>query len=298
MAAYTFSVIPNNTNNTNFRAWGQNVSSRILTAGLVQTSDTGQIDWGTVAAPGAAQTSAGYEIFRFADALQATTPIFLKLEYGSGSNANNPGLFFTVGSGSDGAGSLTGVTTGRCNVGTSSNSTSSINCFLSGNTGRLSFALWSHGTGSTTTLALGFGIERTVDANGAQTSEGALITWRNAQDGVSTGYKQLAWNGTTGNYTANETSWGMLWPAKGTGNGASGTILATYPQFFTRGYYLAPGYIWLGAFNNDFASNSTFTIPHYGANHTYIFLGNSAWHSIGGNRADTTGNTSMMMLYE
>jgi hypothetical protein len=45
----------------------QGIAAQIAAMGLVQTSDTGQINWVTVARP-ALNTIAGYEIWRFNDA--------------------------------------------------------------------------------------------------------------------------------------------------------------------------------------------------------------------------------------
>ena len=77
--------------------------------GLVQTSDTGQIDTATVTRPITAIT-AGYETFRFNDSLQGIAPMFMKLEFGSGDNTPvTPAMWVTVGTGTDGAGTVTGI---------------------------------------------------------------------------------------------------------------------------------------------------------------------------------------------
>lgn len=56
----------------------------LIEAGLVQTGDTGQLDIDAVAALPADNTYAGYRMYRFNDALQATSPIFIKIEFGCG----------------------------------------------------------------------------------------------------------------------------------------------------------------------------------------------------------------------
>ena len=92
-----------------FRTWGSAISSALTTIGLTNTSDTGQINWTTVTRP-TANTMAGYEIWRFNDTLQSTRPIFIKLEYGTGSNVLYPHMVASIGTGSDGAGTLTNPT--------------------------------------------------------------------------------------------------------------------------------------------------------------------------------------------
>lgn len=95
-----------------FQAWAQGISTA-LTALLTKTADTGQIAQPIVAAKPALSGVAGYEIFRFNDAQQATFPIFIKVEYGMSSGANAAALYITTGTGSDGAGAITGARIGR-----------------------------------------------------------------------------------------------------------------------------------------------------------------------------------------
>src|SRR4051812_38221933 len=71
-----------------FRAWGSGIAAQIAAMGLVQTSDTGQINWTTVTRPGI-NVLAGYEMWRFADSLQATKPVFIRLDYGIAPVAND-----------------------------------------------------------------------------------------------------------------------------------------------------------------------------------------------------------------
>jgi hypothetical protein len=94
-----------------FRAWTQLVHDLLVGAcGWVQTADTGQFDLATGVAPVASPQYQGYRIYRLNDALQASAPIFLKVEFGWGGAATStPGLRFNVGTGSDGAGTLTGT---------------------------------------------------------------------------------------------------------------------------------------------------------------------------------------------
>jgi hypothetical protein len=89
--------------------------------GLTQTADTGQVNWTTVTYSSTANTSSGYEIYEFTDALQSTYPIYLKIEYGTGDDpaaANgSPTIWLTVGQGSNGSGTLTGTLTTRTQIG-------------------------------------------------------------------------------------------------------------------------------------------------------------------------------------
>ena len=91
-----------------FRAWGLDLATRIAVAGLVQTADTGQINWATVTRP-AASAYGGYEIWRFDDTLQGSSPVYIKIEYGSSNNQATPAIRVTISSGTNGAGTPTGL---------------------------------------------------------------------------------------------------------------------------------------------------------------------------------------------
>src|SRR4029077_7614980 len=135
---------------------------------------------------------------RFNDTLQATVPVFVKLEYGSGSSVNNPSIHLSVGNGSNGSGGLTGVLSTRQQV-TCTATATPVSAYWSGDTNRCVFCFQGASTGATLLIAL----ERSMDASGAVTTEAVLIGY---QGGSTTG--QRAWNCVTGPYTVFETSWG------------------------------------------------------------------------------------------
>lgn len=169
-----------------FRAWATAVHDMLVEAGLTQTADTGQINLATVLRP-AANASAGYEIFRFNDAEQATLPIFLKVFYGMGNPANLPGINIHVGTGTNGSGTLTGQTTG---LGATINGPSNT-APVSGQT-RPAWAAYADGA-----LSVAFGldeaagrgsfflIERPKLADGTRTTDGYLYFARGYGSGSS-----------------------------------------------------------------------------------------------------------------
>jgi hypothetical protein len=101
-----------NGSNALFQAWGSELSGQLQAIGLTKTGDTGQINWSSVAVPTAANTAAGYEVYAFNDALQSSAPIYLRIEYGMGAanGAGYPGIWVTLGSATNGAGTITGIT--------------------------------------------------------------------------------------------------------------------------------------------------------------------------------------------
>lgn len=178
-----------------FRLWSKQISDQLAAVGLTKTADTGQIDFTTVAFPGTGVVG-GYEIWRFNDTLQATFPIFLKIEYGtSGSGSNYPGMWLTVGSGSNGAGTLTGVMLNRVAHGRATTlSGSPTVSYASYNTaiGFLGFAGWLSGSAGAPYGYLPFMVMRPVDDTGAPTAEGIVTYYLSATSFVSSVYSAVS----------------------------------------------------------------------------------------------------------
>jgi hypothetical protein len=174
-----------NTNDATFRAWGADLSAAFAEVGLVKTADTGQINWTTVSRP-AINTVAGYEIWRYAD-----SSVFLKVEYGNGSNASDSfSLYITVGQNSNGSGTLTGATSTRSitllSIALISLAGTPRQSFLVYKDGFLGFLGYRNAGGGNIPLAF-FAVCRTTDAAGAPDSRGVTVytsqtlTWPRAQ---------------------------------------------------------------------------------------------------------------------
>ena len=107
MATASTSTVIDQTSDAGFQAWVTEMVTQLAGVGLTQTSDTGQLDPATATIPGTTNTSAGYTIWQFNDTLQATNPIFIKLEFGTGAySTNDPQMWITTSTGTDGAGTL------------------------------------------------------------------------------------------------------------------------------------------------------------------------------------------------
>jgi hypothetical protein len=283
--AATTTVTPTNSSDANFRAWGSLISARLALMGLVQTADTGQINWTTVLAPVAINTVQGYEIWRFNDALQATVPIFFKFEYGSGGAINNPSIWLTVATGSNGAGTLTGVSTIRTQFSLTATATP-ITAYFSGDTNRLVFAF--KGAGVTTSFMIS--LERTIDSTGALSTEGVLIIVF-----ASSNFSQVAFNAALGPYTTYETTLGALGPQNAP-LGVNGVQLAIYPIFHNKGVFLPFGMNVFAYIDATIAAGSTITFSAYTVNHTYMPIGTPAIS--GALQRTSAGSSSIMIRYE
>lgn len=108
MTTQSFSTRIRHDSDAMFREWGLELSTAFAAAGLVQTADTGQIDWTTVTRA-STNSDAGYEIWRMNDTPQSTAPVYFRINYGTGFNASAPRIQVIVGTGSNGTGTITGT---------------------------------------------------------------------------------------------------------------------------------------------------------------------------------------------
>lgn len=113
MTTSTFTTAISHAATANFRAWGLELSNALTTVGFIKSADTGQINWATVTRP-AVNTSGGYEIRYLNDSLHGTAPIYMKIEYGTNTTgAAYPAMWITIGTGSNGSGTITGTIIAR-----------------------------------------------------------------------------------------------------------------------------------------------------------------------------------------
>jgi len=176
VATESWSSALNHSNDAGFRAWGSELSSKLAAVGLVQTSDSGQINWASVSRAGV-NSDAGYEVWRMDDTLQATAPVFIKLLYGTSGLSTTPRLRVQVGTGSDGSGNLTGTrsNTITCSVSTISADTTTLRqSYLCVTEGFVGLALKTDGSASGRAFA-GFILCRSSDPDGTPNSDALFI---------------------------------------------------------------------------------------------------------------------------
>jgi len=162
------------TNDADFRAWGSDLSASFSDVGLIQTADTGQIDWVTVTRPGAS-TAAGYEIWRYTD-----SSVYLKIEYGSsGFSSAAPSVWLTVGTGSNGAGTLTGAVSSRAPISiqtaTLTSAGTSRQSFLVYKDGFFGFVGYRAASSVGPAPFMGAWVAKTTDGAGNPDSRGATV---------------------------------------------------------------------------------------------------------------------------
>ena len=181
MTTQTYTDVIDHTSNAGFQAWANTMHLALLAAGLVDTGDTGQADLTTAARP--STSSYVYKTYRFDDTMQVARPIILKMEYGTGTSTNNPGLRVSIGEATNGAGTLSGATlvsnlTWNCiNTAPASTVTQYTTriCVTDGYLG-IAFGLGSmSGPGGINGFLM---IGRSVDSAGAPSSDGTFIIAR------------------------------------------------------------------------------------------------------------------------
>jgi hypothetical protein len=305
MSAYTANLESYLDTDARFRALCAFISDNLTAGGIVKTADTGQINLVTVNKPTASNTSAGYEIRRFDDALQATKPVFFKLEFGTAimsANHTHLGLWLTIGTGSDGAGNITGTLFARTQIHSGStlgtNSADSTNLrthYLSAATNRFSFFLHNS---ATNTMRYALGLERSKDAANADTNAGLILifgcmyfTALAQNNGAFLKSQYLPFSGTVP--SAEESAISAPNVQTTAIVGADTTIFPIEVWDIGRQRY--PGRNFAACYHTDFINQSTYTINVGGVNQTMIRLVNEMAAS---DRALVATNFALVMRYE
>ena len=262
--------------NTDFQNWVAGIHAQLAAVGLVQTSDTGQINPATVLAPVSTSAMQGYEIWRLSDTLQSTAPVFIKVEYGASAiGATSPGFFFTVGTSTNGAGTLTTQVGVRRqlyqNTAKSAGVTLASYCCGDGS----GFAMvTSYDPGSTGSFSMLIDIERTRDGAGSATAD-AVYTWMAGAGSSGTNYLQMipasgpVPNGASPGGTLGYCTSPYTWISVGAAPSAVGPNVAIMPLmcicgkcFFIRLMHLAPATM--------ISTGITFTASVFGGTHTLL----------------------------
>ena len=167
MATATSNKVCDNSSLANFKSWAQTVGAALAAFGWVQTADTGQVNWGTIAAVPAGYV---YEVWKANGPLAAAMPIYLKIEYGSSGTQVN--MRFTAGTGSNGAGTINGVVCSNTPWQVTNNwanqGATTFPCYFSGDADEFRMWMWGSPSG-TPTIATFFAVELSKDASGNKT---------------------------------------------------------------------------------------------------------------------------------
>jgi hypothetical protein len=275
----TTTSVRDNSTLANFKQWAQIISNAFSSCGWVQGSDSGQVNWGTIVSVPSANTYV-YEIWKPNDGLAL---FYVKVEYGSNSTGTNPQFRITIGTGTDGSGTLTGFVMTTWSQGlipnNSGGASTAYTCHISGDTGRIGILMWRDGT------PMFFGIARSKNSSGTDTSTHVTLLGLGNDGGSQTQpgtqqtivFAQGVNPVTVGiNNSPNSVWCAIQYPrmlnAVGSENFAGNISIS--PVFPDVGYFDNPlDIVAIGA-KGDFTEGATYVIPAaqmpYGVSHTYI----------------------------
>ena len=265
-------LLSDNSSLANFKNWAQAISTAFSTSGWTQTSDTGQVNWGTIVS---VPTSGNfvYEIWQPADALQTgSTKYFVKIKYGTSSGSPAaPRLQIQSGSATDGAGNLTGITTTNWEVTAGNNagqgSILTFDCYFSGDTNRFHMMMWRS---INSFVPMVVSIERTKNTDGTDSSDG----WNLVVLAQNSGNAQRNETGVFGVGLATAVS-NRQYPCiqGGQSSGVFNNNIPVSPLFPIYGKVGNPLTGIAFVCPSDVAEGCIFTTTLYGATRTYIATG-------------------------
>ncbi len=273
MTTQTTTTVVDHTSDAGFRAWVAELITMMGAAGmLTQTADTGQINTATVNRPGT-NTEGGYAIFRFDDTQQATAPIFIRFGFGTGGGVAIPRLQWTVGTESNGSGTVsgTGISVTSIALTAASNVATNYTTRVSVVPGFFGL-MWKLGGSSN---VLGFAaICRSVDSSQVPTAEAASIyTGRSSPDCIMARYN----TGTTfemwvGSYSLS---------AGGPTSSLVGGQAQVYKHYLTLPR-VVPNMFLLTVLSSELGNNTSFTATPLGStSRTYISGGLAGVQNVG-----------------
>ena len=275
MATTTFDQAPQQTTDGQFQAWVAPTDAAIISIWGARTADTGQINTATVTHPTLANEKQGYSIYKTLDTLDGTQSIWWRIDYGSGSAATIPSVWITLGTGSDGAGTITAVggsVFGPLQIQGAASATvyrSYVSGTNAGARARLCVAMFAGVTGSADTTANFFwSIERSKNAAGADTAAGVIFLSAAilAASTRSQYYKPLA-----ASQPLIENVWCAATPKTG-GTMIDGLLVGVAAPVPLSPAPQQPGANTLVAFNTDFTPFQAFVFTLYGTSITWLPL--------------------------
>jgi|SRR5579862_3083457 len=305
MSTQNSALVRDNSTLANFKSWASTISAFFTTAGWSKSSDTGQVNWSTIGSVPTVGTYV-YEIWTPGDGL---TAFYLKVEYGTGSASSNtaPAIRLSIGTSTNGAGTLTGFVTSTVVVPpTSQTVTSTVTqwqCYFSGDTGRIGVMMWRDDN------PIFFGVQRSLNSSGTTTSSYVTLLANGVNGTSSSSFQQSVVFGvgvsTLITPAANDGGMIALFPHGNSNTSASALFngnAAISPVFPLVGYYDNPMDIAAVGCYNDFTEGSTYVIASanmpYGVSHTYLCGKKGAFPTIATNGASAASECAFLMRYD
>lgn len=288
---------PSNSTDAIWRAWVQFIHDTLITTGgWVDPGDTGQMTIASSAHPTVANTKTGYRIYRMADSLQGTAPVFMRVDYGSASNANTPGIWLTIGQGSDGAGTITSIRYNGGSVstptiaGSNNNATTTYNSYGCASTGHVAVALFIDSVSAQRPLS--FSLERTRDTDGTLNGQGLILMGTDTVTGSTLSRQQYIMLSSGAQPPIEK---GILFILSTANPSAFGSDVGIGIPIPMKGVAQPPGIGYMITRTSDFIAEAQFAVTIYGVSHNYVGLNLLAVATPNGSTgvADTTARPCM-----
>jgi hypothetical protein len=257
-----------NSSNANFQNWAGAIDAAILAMGWTLTSDTGQTAPASATVPATAAFI--YRVYQPADILQTgATAFYLKVRYGTSSGTPvGPRVQFQIGTSTDGAGNLTGLTTANfepfLTTSTGQGSVVTFDSYFSGDTDRLGIMMWRSGT------PFIFTCERTKNTDGTNSSEGVSY-FACGQQNVVTQQTIIFGVGLAPLPTAGRTT--VTFADGANASSAFNNNISVFSAVPVYGKVGNPATVLCFVHTQDIAEGLLFPTTLYGATRTYIATG-------------------------
>lgn len=233
-----------------------------IDAVLTRTSDTGQINTSGMVRP-STNTATGYAMWRIPG---GTQDVFMKMEFGTGSFAQNPSFWLTFGTVTNGSGTLSGATTARRQIAVGAATATSYDCLYSATTGRFSMTLYANNPTQGDIFCIS--LERDWDATGTAVETYYWACYANG-NGNSRWNRCVRVSGDIGSEFSNLPG---CWPSESTSH-LLGVDVACYPIRPRYGTERNPTKNWIVVGSSDIAYGIVFNADIYGAAATWIRTG-------------------------
>lgn len=286
-------LLCDNTTLANFKNWAQAISAALSSSGWTQTSDTGQVNWSSIASVPSANTYV-FEVWAPSDALQTgSTQFFFKIEYGS-DGSNHPQIRATIGTSTNGSGTLNGINSSATvyGIGANQGSVVTYDCYFSGDTNRFHMLMWRSLNSNGAPVLIS--VERTHATDGTDNSDGATIIGANQGNGGGRGQQTIVFGvGAATGIGSGFGSGNAFYVALFNWNNASAAFnnnIPVSPIFPEYGKFGNPCFGVGLVHTQDVAEGCQFTSTLYGATRTYITTGNL--------KCDSFSNTKFVMRYD
>lgn len=258
----------------NYQALMGDIHDQILTFGWVASGDTGVTDPGGVGSLPAQNDYSNFQIYQPDDGL---TDLFLKVGYGR-NGSNNPSFELTIGSGSNGSGTITGNASAAkildCRAVTAARKLR-----MAGDATWLGWMLNLETGNPNETFMVA--IDRSRDGAGVATSDFATMFWFGSVSAM--GQHTITFSGTNG---SEQTGWRAATPFNASGSSGiwvyGGNEILAFPVPLPPSGLAQPAMVAaLGGSADWLTPDTTTTVDIFGATHTYLH-GGYATTSAGG----------------